>query len=163
MILLSRNKIKRNGCWSADFHFRAVVSRLATPECQTLSPPLPSTSPCPSWQLLAYRPIQRVMRKLTDRFLSSRWKKAQTSLWGTELHSAHVMTEIFQVLMAQDQVIILIRTHYFDYWFINQSISSSIVNIWMSFRFVTSLLSFKRRFSGFSDDCRVQVRSSVAL
>lgn len=87
MILLSRNKIKRNGCWTADCHFRAVLSRLATPECQTLSPPLPSTSPCPSWQLLAYRPIQRVMRKLTDRFLSSRWKKAQTSLWGTPLHS----------------------------------------------------------------------------
>ena len=126
MILLSRNKIKQNGCWTADFHFRAVLCSLATPECQTLSPPLPSTSPWPLWQLLAYLPIQHVMRKLTDRFLSSQWKKAQTSLWGTELHRVHITTYIFKTLMWEDWIIIAVTVatrHYFDCSLIGECIS----------------------------------------
>lgn len=53
------------GEWMLDFHFRALLCSLATPECQTLSPPLPSTSPCPLWQLPAYLPYS-VRNEKTD-------------------------------------------------------------------------------------------------
>lgn len=53
------------GEWMLDFHFRALLCSLATPECRTLSPPLPSTSPCPLWQLPAYLPYS-VRNEKTD-------------------------------------------------------------------------------------------------
>lgn len=76
IILRHYDPVKQRGntaewlLWTVGVHLRVLLCSLAA-ECQTLSPALPSTSPCPLWQLLPYLPIQHVMRKLTDRFLSS--------------------------------------------------------------------------------------------
>lgn len=43
------------------------VAVLCSVASDIISSTIPSTSPCPLWQLLAYLPIQHVMRKLTDR------------------------------------------------------------------------------------------------